>query len=221
MIRLLRKIRQQLISEKNYGIYLLYAAGEILLVIMGILLALQIDGWNERKKDKSEEMKILYAFHEEFVHNKDDLIANITSSNEINSSCLLLLDLIGTNPGYLKQFNIDSIIGVAIVSFDYLPSEYVLADLLSTGKLELISSEKLRMLLFKWSHEMQQKEKAFAMLDKYFMESLLPYLNHNASIKNIDANIALGSMEPSVLVNNTVNMFQQIEKIFLQEILDS
>lgn len=43
MIRLFRKIRKQLLSETKYPIYLLYAGGEILLVVVGILLALQID----------------------------------------------------------------------------------------------------------------------------------------------------------------------------------
>jgi len=42
MIRLFRKIRQQLLSENNYGMYILYASGEIILVMIGILLALQV-----------------------------------------------------------------------------------------------------------------------------------------------------------------------------------
>jgi len=50
MIRLFRKIRNQLLSEKSYSIYMLYAAGEIVLVMVGILLALQIDNWNENNK---------------------------------------------------------------------------------------------------------------------------------------------------------------------------
>jgi hypothetical protein len=49
MIRLFRKIRHRLLSEKSYSIYILYASGEILLVVIGILLALQIDNWNENR----------------------------------------------------------------------------------------------------------------------------------------------------------------------------
>lgn len=52
MIRLFRKIRHQLLAEEKYSIYLLYAGGEIVLVVMGILLALQIDNWNQKSKSR-------------------------------------------------------------------------------------------------------------------------------------------------------------------------
>ena len=54
MIRLFRKIRHQLLSKDKYGIYILYATGEIILVVVGILLALQIDNWNQNRKDLLE-----------------------------------------------------------------------------------------------------------------------------------------------------------------------
>ena len=50
MIRLFRNIRHQLLSEDRYSIYLLYAAGEIVLVVAGILLALHIDNWEGKYK---------------------------------------------------------------------------------------------------------------------------------------------------------------------------
>ena len=59
MIRLFRKIRHKLLSEQSYGIYILYASGEMLLVVVGILFALQIDNWNSIKKDRKEELGIL------------------------------------------------------------------------------------------------------------------------------------------------------------------
>ena len=59
MIRLFRKIRQQLLSEDKYSVYLLYASGEIILVVAGILLALQIDNWNDNRKTREIEKKLL------------------------------------------------------------------------------------------------------------------------------------------------------------------
>ncbi|MBT8306228.1 MAG: hypothetical protein KJN85_04770, partial [Maribacter sp.] len=50
MIKFFRKIRQQLLIENRTGKYLLYAIGEIVLVVIGILIALQINNWNEEKK---------------------------------------------------------------------------------------------------------------------------------------------------------------------------
>ena len=50
MIKFFRKIRQQLLKENRFSQYLLYAIGEIVLVVIGILIALQIDNWNENRK---------------------------------------------------------------------------------------------------------------------------------------------------------------------------
>ncbi len=50
MIKFFRRIRQQLLSEGRFSKYLIYALGEILLVVIGILIALQINTWNESRK---------------------------------------------------------------------------------------------------------------------------------------------------------------------------
>lgn len=50
MVKFFRKIRQQLLEENRFSKYMLYALGEIILVVIGILIALQIDNWNENRK---------------------------------------------------------------------------------------------------------------------------------------------------------------------------
>ena len=59
MIKFFRKIRQNLLSEGKTGKYLKYAVGEILLVVIGILIALGINNWNESRKQDLEENRIL------------------------------------------------------------------------------------------------------------------------------------------------------------------
>lgn len=58
MIKFFRKIRQRLISENKFSKYLVYAIGEIILVVIGILIALQINNWNEQKKRDKEILTI-------------------------------------------------------------------------------------------------------------------------------------------------------------------
>jgi hypothetical protein len=56
MIKFFRKFRQRMLLENKMGKYLLYASGEIILVVIGILIALQINNWNEvRKEQRLEE----------------------------------------------------------------------------------------------------------------------------------------------------------------------
>ena len=54
MIKFFRKIRQKLLAENKFNKYLLYAIGEIVLVVIGILIALQINNWNEKRVQENE-----------------------------------------------------------------------------------------------------------------------------------------------------------------------
>ena len=58
MIKLFRKIRQNLLSEGKTSKYLKYALGEIVLVVIGILIALQINNWSENRKETRKEIKL-------------------------------------------------------------------------------------------------------------------------------------------------------------------
>jgi hypothetical protein len=59
MLRFFRQIRQRLLTDNKFSKYLLYAVGEILLVVIGILLALQIDTWNSANIDRRKEKEYL------------------------------------------------------------------------------------------------------------------------------------------------------------------
>ena len=76
MIKFFRKIRQNLLSEGKTGTYLKYAIGEIILVVIGILIALQIDNWNDQRKAQNELKGI-------FKSVQQDLIQDIATANEI------------------------------------------------------------------------------------------------------------------------------------------
>lgn len=72
MLKFFRKIRQNLLSEGKTGNYLKYAIGEIVLVVIGILIALQINNWNTNKTLSHEELKILTSLTEEFSQNLEN-----------------------------------------------------------------------------------------------------------------------------------------------------
>jgi len=59
MLRFFRKMRSALIPESRFGRYFFYALGEIVLVVIGILIALHINNWNEERKADKFEKKLL------------------------------------------------------------------------------------------------------------------------------------------------------------------
>ena len=59
MLTFFRRIRKGLLGDGSTSKYLVYAIGEIALVVIGILIALQINNWNEYRKDRIKEKEIL------------------------------------------------------------------------------------------------------------------------------------------------------------------
>ncbi|UWX54383.1 DUF6090 family protein [Maribacter litopenaei] len=90
MIKFFRKTRQKLLAEKKLGRYPAYAIGEIVLVVIGILIALAINNKNQRNIDYQNEKTYLLGLKEEFNTNKYKLTelmavnkANIEATREI------------------------------------------------------------------------------------------------------------------------------------------
>jgi hypothetical protein len=76
MIKFFRKIRQNLIMENKTGKYFKYAIGEIVLVVIGILIALQINNWNENRKARVTEIQLLSQLQNDLKENTIDLKFN-------------------------------------------------------------------------------------------------------------------------------------------------
>jgi len=87
MINFFRKIRQHLITENKFSKYLLYAFGEIALVMIGILLALQVNNWNEEKKETRIEKQRYQNILNDLVNdeeNIDKMIADLIEKQDIH-----------------------------------------------------------------------------------------------------------------------------------------
>jgi hypothetical protein len=99
MIKFFRKIRQKLLSENKFSKYLLYAVGEIILVVIGILIALSINNWNENLKNKKEEISVLKELLSDSKTNllslEEDIFLN---QRAINSNMLISDILINKRP---------------------------------------------------------------------------------------------------------------------------
>lgn len=78
MLHFFKQIRQRLLVGNRISKYLLYAAGEILLVVMGILIAFQVEKWNERNKETDTEILLLTELVENLHSDIEDMNANIS-----------------------------------------------------------------------------------------------------------------------------------------------
>lgn len=103
MTKFFRKIRQRLLVENRFGKYLIYATGEILIVIIGILIAIQINNWNENQKNEKKIASLLKEI-------KKNLIGEIKDSQSIieyYSKKDSLLNLVVTNKITRQDYKCD------------------------------------------------------------------------------------------------------------------
>jgi len=77
MLTFLRKIRRSLIGSSSFQKYILYAIGEIALIVIGILLALQISNWNEVKKQEELERKTLREIQNELSSTRGEIESDL------------------------------------------------------------------------------------------------------------------------------------------------
>ena len=91
MIKFFRKIRQNLLSEGKTGKYFKYAIGEIILVVIGILIALSINNWNENRKEYNALKTLTENLNNEFQKNLEELETDLTRvKNSITATNTLL-----------------------------------------------------------------------------------------------------------------------------------
>ena len=94
MLRFFHQIRQRLLTDNKFSKYLLYAIGEILLVVIGILIALQIDNWNEWRKDRQKEKEIMQTLIENLALNIETLESDIKFLSEYNKSSQIVISVL-------------------------------------------------------------------------------------------------------------------------------
>ena len=150
MIKFFRKIRQNLLSEGKTGKYLKYALGEIILVVLGILIALQINNWNENRKDRIQETAILNNLKKDFK----SAIKEFQALNDLRYNAISSMKTIyevDANKVKSSSTNyLDSLISKTMTAPTFNNQSGSLNVLLTSGKIDLISNQELKEQLIEW-----------------------------------------------------------------------
>ena len=133
MIKFFRHIRKSLIEQNKTGKYFKYAIGEIILVVIGILIALQINNWNESRKALQEEKDTIASLKLEFQKNLIDLESNIGAIEAFINAGNVLLEHTGPNYKIGTLKNVDSLITMTFRMAVWDPSLYTLSNIKSSG----------------------------------------------------------------------------------------
>lgn len=143
MIHLFRKVRHKLLKDNSFRKYVIYAFGEIFLVVIGILLALQFNNNNQNKENNKKERGYLISIVEDIEYQK-------TILNDMKRHSLESIDIAKT---IIKSYNkyrsftkIDSLnykLNLLIETYSFPNTNNTYSELVSSGQLNLIRNKDL------------------------------------------------------------------------------
>jgi hypothetical protein len=208
MIPFFRKIRKKMADDNKPTQYARYAIGEIVLVVIGILIALQINNWNEEMIEKRKEQSVLIGLHETFSNNLYNLKMVMEGSRTAFDSSKKLLTLIGPNASDYTSTEVDSLISDMINYSTYDPSTGTIDDIINSGKLNIIQNQELKANISNWSGMLEDANKDILILNNHIFNVLVIYLNDKINFKNVPIpkslkhETQLNITEPSQFPNN-------------------
>jgi len=149
-MKIFRNVRQKLASENKVVGYMRYAIGEIFLVVIGILIALQVNNWNKNKNQKVEEHNALINLKQDFSYNKKQLDSLILKTNFFVEQSMETLNHTGAKPKPKTEGEFNKLLSNLVSTPHYYPQNGFFDDLINSGRLNIISSAQLRNKLSSW-----------------------------------------------------------------------
>jgi hypothetical protein len=176
MIKIFRNIRKQLIKEGKAGNYFKYALGEIALVVIGILIALQINGWQQKVKESTLEDRYLKNLTLELKKDSIELTLNSIKLEEQARTKNPLLEILkeGKEKDSLREFfNLQW-----RPIYPYTPLKSTYEEITNSSHLNIIKSDILRTEIVKLYNSYEDLEKDEDFLLQYFSK-LVQELSRN------------------------------------------
>jgi hypothetical protein len=137
-----------MLTENRASKYLLYAIGEIILVVIGILIAVQINTWNQDRIDRKLEKKILIDLRKELTTNKQKIKGAIERREALYQPLERYMELMEEDS--IPYLDFSEIHKTNFFSGKISPSFGVINSLISSGEVNLISNDSLKYLATDW-----------------------------------------------------------------------
>ncbi len=205
-----KKMRNALIKEGKLGKYLLYAIGEIFLVVAGILIALQVNNYNLEQQEKLIEHNYFLTIKHQLSADKKRLEAEINDINERISDYSLGMKLINEN----KQENIENLASKAIRLLEYgdfRRESSVFKTLIYSGEIKYINTKQI-------IENLQEIERTYEITERLENTQANLVMTHTAPMINTSFDLEYGRIvEPDIVFTTTFKNNFSIAIILAQE----
>ncbi|MBN3520961.1 hypothetical protein JYB62_13210 [Algoriphagus lutimaris] len=222
MISFFRKIRQKLLQQNSFTRYLIYALGEIMLVVIGILIALQVNNWNEGRKQRNIELKY-------FLNLKNDLYADLDrlnylidiSKGKVTAASKVKKRADRDSVGSLYDFSTDMLNLIYVEEFR--PNDNTYEEMKSSGNFSLIQNDELKlelMTLRKTYIEIQAFQEHLRYDFNVFLQDYERYVNWGKYYDLPNSNVPKSELlfDSTYIENHQKEMESEVRKLLKSKI---
>jgi hypothetical protein len=193
MARIFNTIRQRLLKEDRLTRYLVYAIGEVVLVVVGILIALQVNNWNSERNARSEERDYMVALLDESILNSRILHGLVLSNRAAQKAADLIIAELGRPPGSSNMDTLHAALARTMTIGTTVVVSNIYKEMESSGKLKLLRNDSIRQAIvaFYASAELVYKLEEVGVTDPW-NHMYTPFVN-----KHLDNNRILREWLPT------------------------
>lgn len=213
MLPFFRQIRQRLLTEYRFSKYLLYAIGEILLVVIGILLALQVNNWNENRRTRNAEHELLLNLKEELITNQALLVEAISYSSKSMSGARRVVEIYQNGYKDHGSSELDSLLGVCQWAWTYDAVMGVPISIRTSGQINTIQNSELRLFVASFEEVVRDVQEEGNLLRHIIVDQFMPMVGKYVSSNNRSSYIGEGYaiVEKSVFESDYKGLFADRE----------
>lgn len=171
-----------MLSENKFSKYLIYALGEILLVVIGILIALKINNWNQNRIERNKESNYIENINKEFLLNKRQLDSVTFYHHKVYINATKILNLMPIDIETVNKDSLSFYISETFYHHTFNPQQTSVNSLTNTSSFEIISNLELRELLQKWDEFVSDYQEEELLFKEYSFDNYVPYMTKYFSV---------------------------------------
>ena len=181
MIKLFSKIRKKTLAEGQTWKYFKYAIGEIVLVVIGILIALSINSWNQTRKDAQKEDSYLQNLTRDLESQIESIDIQLSYEQKYEKNAKLLLNAYHGSGGFVIDSVTAAQLNILVERKTFVRTDPTFEDLISTGNIGLLKNITLRNELIEFYQELERYERILhnnntLMVDEMYGQNIIQFI---------------------------------------------